>query len=194
VYGAESDLACIAAQLKENLDLLHKLTAMLPKLRDWSTPSIEVLATYKDQMRISDHNWIVTIKTFELGSYTKILAIRKQQQHNNKTMAIQPVGDAGYKIPLIPLLEHLLNQNPPSDPTQPVVVKFTFDRATVTSGKRIQQELGGLQILTPGKSLAEVKSPKNCHINLIYIGGETDEELHEGLANISKVFSHIAGA
>jgi hypothetical protein len=48
---------------------------------------------------------------------------------------IQPVGEVGYEIPLLPYLQHLLKQNPPGDPNKPVIIKFMFDGATMMSGK-----------------------------------------------------------
>ena len=190
MFAGESDLDYMVPQLNEDPDLLSKLVAAVPGLQH-TTPPIEVLAAYKDKMRISDHNWPETVKTFGLGAYAKITAIRKQREKDNSSMAIQPVGEVGYEIPLLPYLQHLLKQNPPGDPNKPVIVKFAFDGATMTSGKRIQQELGGLQILTPGEPLASVKSPKSCHVHIIYIGGETDEELRESLANLSTVHFHL---
>jgi len=56
VYKEESDLACIIKQLKENPKLLNGLVAMLPELHCGHAPPIEVLAAYKDTMRISDHH------------------------------------------------------------------------------------------------------------------------------------------
>jgi len=131
------------------------------------------------------------VETFQLGSYANISAIKKQCQSDNKSMVIQAIGEAGYKIPLLPYLQHLLKQSPPSNPDVRVVVKFAFYGATMTSGKQIQQELGGVQVLTFGELLSNVKSPKNCNIILIYIGGETDEGLHESLANVSKVMTPL---
>ena len=150
---------------------------------------IKALATYKDKMRISDHDWPITVQTFGLGMYAKLTALRKQQHQDNQTMGIQPVGKAGYKISLHAYLKHHLQSHPPSNPTQPVLLKLAFDSATMTSGKRIQQEVGRFQILSPGKELSLVKLPKNCHVYVLYIGSETEEELREALTHTNEVIS-----
>jgi hypothetical protein len=196
LYQEESDLGCLVKQLKEEPDLLSKLIIEIPKINGGTAaqPSIKELVAYKDKMRISDQDWAETVKTFGLGPYVRISAIRKQRMKDNEMTTIWPVGGSGYEILLLPYLQQLLKQNPPSDPTLPVTVKFAFDGATMTSGKRVQQELGGVQLLTAGEPLASVKSPKNCHINVIYIGRETDKELHELLANMSEVCKYFVEA
>lgn len=123
MYKEESDLACIVKQLKEDPDLLNQLVAVVPALRsEGGPPSIEVLAAFKDKMRISDQNWPEAVKMLGLGPYASISAIRKQRQQDNMSMEIQPVGTSGYEIPLVPYLQHLLQQNPPSNPSKPVIV------------------------------------------------------------------------
>lgn len=176
----------ISRQMQENPGLCDELAAV-PGLCNCHSPPISDLAAYKDRMRISDHDWPITVKTFGLGKYARLTAIRKQRNHDNKTMSIRPISDTGYEIPLHAYLQHRLKLHPPSDPKQPVLLKLAFDGATITSGKRIQQEVGGFQILTPGETLASVKSPKNCHVFVLYIGGETDEELREALTTTNEV-------
>lgn len=105
-------------------------------------------------------------------------------------MPIEVVGEISYEVPLHTYLQHHLKHHPPADPTQPILVKFALNGATMTSGKKIQQELGGFQVLTPGELLSLVKSLHNCHIFIIYIGGETEEELHELLGNTKEVLHH----
>lgn len=71
----------------------------------------------------------------------------------------------------------------------PVLLKLVFDGAMMTSGKQIQQEVGGFQILSPGEELSLVKLPKNCHVYVLYIGSETEEELSEALTHTNEVIS-----
>jgi hypothetical protein len=178
----------VIKELKEDSTLLDQVINEL-KMYGGSTPMIQELAAYKDNMGIADHQWHCMMETFKLGSYTNITAMRKQQAQENSYMPIELVGKTGYEISVHHLLEHHLKRNS-ADPSQPILVKFTLNGTNMTSGKHITQELGGLQILTPGESMASVKSPNNCQVFLIYIGGETDEELHQSLASTKEVHSH----
>jgi hypothetical protein len=78
------------------------------------------------------------------------------------------------------MLEFLLTKQPPADPTKPIHLKISFDGGTMTSGKRIQEEIGTLQVLS-GLKLHEVKSHTTAHQWIIYIGREEYEELQEEL-------------
>lgn len=92
-------------------------------------------------------------------------------------------GGPGYQIPLLRFLHWHLARLPASisPPNEPILLKLAFDGATITSGKRITQELGGFQLLHEGEPLSSIKSPQNCHVWVIYIGGETEEELRKEL-------------
>lgn len=62
--------------------------------------------------------------------------------------AIKTPGKRGYEYyDLEEYLRWLLRRDPPKDPTKPVVMKFCFDGATLTSGKRKQQEVAAFNLL-----------------------------------------------
>ena len=98
------------------------------------------------------------------------------------------------------MLTYLLEHNPPPDPSKPVQIKFAFDGGTMTSGKRIQQEQGTLQVLT-GCIFCKLKSHNNAHQWLIYLGDEEHDilakELQDSIEDImslvdTKVFLEIS--
>lgn len=178
--------SCLVEELKDG-DLLNHVRAAVPELQGGHVPSIEALAAYKDRMRIPDRQWHHTVSTFNLGAHASVSMMRKQRENENRTLPIQRASSTGYEIPLRTHLKWYLQHNPPPDPDKSIIIKFALDGANMTSGKRTTQELGGWQILTPGEPLALVKSPRNCHVFLIYIGGESEEELQESLANTKTV-------
>jgi hypothetical protein len=49
----------------------------------------------------------------------------------------------------------------------------------MTTGNRIEEEIGAFQYLwrTDGQKLADIKSPRDTHMWIIYIGGETEDIL-----------------
>ena len=62
------------------------------------------------------------------------------------------------------------------------------------TNNRITEELGTLGLLTDDMSLSELKSPKNTHLFLLCIGGETREELAEELADVTEFINNITNA
>jgi hypothetical protein len=90
---------------------------------------------------------------------------------------VQPTaGGRGAEIPLIAYIHQVLERSPPPQGV-PLYIKFAFDGATMTSGTRTQEEVGAFQFLYTGQKLADVKSPSNSHMWIIYIGAETPEIL-----------------
>ena len=115
------------------------------------------------------------------------------------------MGGKGAEYNIMSLLTQLISKHPPSDPTkvdiakiitlinlflQAIRIKFAFDGANVTNGSRKQQEIGTLEILTD-KTINEVKSYKNCHQWLIYLGAEDTEELRAELERSIPVITHL---
>ena len=96
---------------------------------------------------------------------------------------LQTHGKHGHKLDIKKMLEYFLTKKPPPNPSKPVQIKFAFNRGTMTSGKKIKQEHGTVQILT-GYSLAELKSHNNAHQWLIYLGKEDYDILVEELAGL----------
>lgn len=179
-YGEESYAACLAQQLQEDPSLRVEVVAAVPDLQH-KQPTLEELAAYKDRMRIPDADWHYTVNTFGL-TYATLSQVRRQRLKENETLPMHPTpGGAGYEIPLLDYLRWHLKCHPPPLSPKPLLIKFALDGAMMTAGKRVAQELGGFQVLTPGEPLAQTKSPKNCHIFIIYVGGETDEELRREL-------------
>jgi hypothetical protein len=127
------------------------------------------------------------VNTFNLGSYASVAMMCHQWKEENMTLPLLPVGDTGYEIPLLEYLEWYLEHNLPPTTNKPLELKFALDGANMTLGKWKMQEVGGFQVLTPGELLASVKSPKSCHVFVIYIGGKTEEELQQCLANMNTV-------
>lgn len=76
-------------------------------------------------------------------------------------------------------LQQVMERNPPKDPSRPIYLKFALDGATMTSGVHKQQEVGAFQVLYPGQKLADVKSPTEAHMWIIYLGGETYDVLRQ---------------
>jgi len=76
----------------------------------------------------------------------------------------------------------------PTQPSaEPILLKLAFNGEVITSGKHVPQELGGFQFLHPGESLSLIKYPRNCHVWVVYIGGETEEELWQELQSSIQV-------
>jgi len=72
-------------------------------------------------------------------------------------------------------LEWLFINKPPPETDQPLLLKFAFDGGTMTSGKRIQQEIGTVELIIDGEDIAEIKSCNHCHQWIIYIAEEERE-------------------
>lgn len=56
-------------------------------------------------------------------------------------------------------------------------LKFAFDGASMTSGTFVQEEIGAFQYLYDGQKLADVKSPNEAHMWIVYIGTESQDIL-----------------
>ncbi len=54
----------------------------------------------------------------------------------------------------------------------PIELKIAFDSATMTSGKRVQQEIGTFEIMGEDETLADMRSPAHAHQWLLYFGAE----------------------
>jgi len=68
-----------------------------------------------------------------------------REQWNQELKPINTIGGRGYEFDLLTLLQYLLKNFPPKDPTQIIRIKLAFDGATMSSN-RIQQEIGTVQI------------------------------------------------
>lgn len=85
------------------------------------------------------------------------------------------------------MLEFVLTHTPQKDPSSPIHVKIAFDRGTMTSGKRIQQEVGTFQVLNE-LSLQEAKSHTTAHEFIIYLGLKNILKWQRNLQNHNKTY------
>ncbi len=143
------------------------------------TPSLEKLLTYKDRLHIPDDKWKLMMQTFALGHFASLHQVRNLCSIVNSILPSMPTGGNGYQIVILDYLQWLLEQQPPVTDKKPIIVKFCFDNGTMTLGKRIGEELGAFELLYEDQPLEEIKSPSNCHVWLIYIGSEEQEELEK---------------
>jgi hypothetical protein len=131
------------------------------------------------------------VQMFGLEKYGTIHKLHQHRHTLDNTLPILPTSTLGqgYHIPLCTYLEwHLQQLLLESSPlSTPLLLKLSFDGATITSKKRTQQELGSFQFIWPHELLSSIKSPKNCHVWLVYIGGESEEELCHELQSTIKV-------
>jgi len=92
---------------------------------------------------------------------------------HDKLAAQMPVvptpGGQGHQFAdLLAYIRWLIQREPPKDPTAPITLKFCFDGCTMTSGKRIQQEVGAVDLLYPEFSTAQCKSINTTHQFVLY--------------------------
>jgi surface polysaccharide O-acyltransferase-like enzyme len=80
------------------------------------------------------------------------------------------------------MLEFILKHRPPKNSSEPTQLKISFDGGTMTSGKRIQQEIGTFQVMND-LTFQELKSHTTAHQWIIYIGPEEYEEMIQELAD-----------
>lgn len=171
--------------------LVDNVSLLKEKCTKLSEPAKEALLAFKDRLRIPDNEWPFVVETFNLSSDASIHHIRKLRTTTNDEFGVQTtLGGRGCEYDIRKLLEHLLKTSPPKDATKPIRIKFAFDGANVTSGRRKQQEIGTLEILND-KTVSEAKSYKNCYQWLIYLGAEEKEELRQELARAIPVINDL---
>lgn len=127
----------------------------------------------KDQLRIPDSKWPTIVETFHLPNGLTLHYIRKLRQAMAQELKALPTS-TGHGAELSIHLTWLLKTKPPTSDT--VKVKFAFDGAIVTSGKRKEQVVGSLELLSD-RTLSEVKSYKNANQWIIYLGSEDYDEM-----------------
>lgn len=133
------------------------------------------------------------MSTFQLQDYGTLHALRQQRHTLNSTLPILPTSTSGQgcHIPLLKYLEWHISRLPASvaPSAEPILLKLAFDGATITKARHIQQELGGFQLLHPEEALSSLKSPQTCHVWVVYLGGESWEELVRELESTVEVRS-----
>jgi hypothetical protein len=60
------------------------------------------------------------------------------------------------------MLEFILKHRSPKDASEPIRLKISLDRGTMTSGKRIQEKIDTFQVMN-GLTLRELKSHTTAH-------------------------------
>ena len=114
---------------------------------------------------------------FDLPKHSSIHHIRVLKK---KLPSKPTVGGRGYEVNPIHLLQYILKERPPTDPSKTVQVKFAFDGASVTTKRRRQEEIGTVDIVTD-RTVSEAKSYKNSNQYIIYLGGEDYTTMKEEL-------------
>jgi hypothetical protein len=99
--------------------------------------------------------------------------IRKLKEALAATLAPQrSPGGRGATVNMLLLIEELLRHRPPKDSTSPIIIKWSFDGCTVTSGQRIKCEIGTVEIITD-RTASELKSYHNGAEWIVYFGEES---------------------
>ena len=171
-------------------------------------PTINVLVAFKDRLTITNADWPYVVEIMNLGPGATIHYLHCARQSINNQLhpqqvsasifsyiinKMQTAGKCGHELNIKAMLEYLLLHNPPKDNSIPIQIKFSLDGGTVTSGKKIKQEQGTLQILT-SHTLRELKSHNSAHQWLIYIGEEDHDILAEKLRHsLPDIISLIDG-
>ncbi len=92
-------------------------------------------------------------------------------------MQLYQIGNVGYQYDLAMYVVQMLQDDPPSNLSIPVILKLAIDGAIMTLHRKISQVISGIHYLCPGAPLSQTKSPDSCHVVTMYIGGETEAEL-----------------
>jgi len=127
----------------------------------------DVLLAIKDEFFIPDSKWDRFVRMVQLSSKCTLHHIRPLRKKLNDSMPTVPT---------------------PKDPTQTVTVKFCFDGATVTTGKRIQQEVAAYNLLYPEFTESQV-----CQF-LLYFGKEDRAIFAEEMAETIPIRSSLCCA
>ena len=179
----------LAALVEEEPDLHQHIT--LPP------PTLARLLALKDSLLIPDSRWEEVADTFNVP-HASLSAIRRYPTLKDLRVISKLIkyrlratiewegclvrttaGGRGAELPLLAYMRQVLEQDRArlQGGTNPIHVKFALDGATMTSGSFVQEEVGAFQYLYEGEKLADVKSPREAHMWIIYIGAETEEIL-----------------
>lgn len=181
----------VLLEQKETATYLLNNSQLLEDQLQLQQPTKEALLAFKDQLLIPDSDWPFVVETFKLKGEVTIHYLRQlRQEWDSELKPKKTVTGRGAELDLIHLLQWLLKKNPPKDSHAPIEIKFAFDGATITNGKRIQQEVGTLEILT-NRTISEIKSPSNAVQWIIYLGTEDPEDLREELQNALPSLKHL---
>ena len=136
---------------------------------------------FQERFRIPDIEWSTVVEFFKLPKHASIHHIRILKKKVNENFLAKPTaGGRGYEINPIHLLQYILKQRPPTDPSKPIQVKFAFDGASVTTKRRRQEEVATIDVIID-RTTSEAKSYKNSNQYMIYLGGEDYKTMKEEL-------------
>lgn len=80
-----------------------------------------------------------------------------QAKLNEEMKTVPTAGGQGYEYHnLEEYIQWILRTDPPTNPDDPIMMKFCFDGATLTSTKQIQQEVAAFNLLYSDMSDAQV--------------------------------------
>jgi len=164
----------IIQYLKANIAEFNELT--------YHQPALDAVLAWKDRIRVPDHQWPYTMDVFHLDKERSVYYLSKRKKEINSQMPPEPTGGNGYQFPLLNYIRWILEKFPP--PVRKLILKIAFDGATVTSGKRLKQEIGTFDFLFDGLDLSTTKSATNAHQFIIYLGGEDREDLVKELEQV----------
>jgi hypothetical protein len=163
---------CLAFLIRNDFNTIKYLTDNIKAFRtiiqNCNRPTIQVLSALKDKLLISDINWRYLASVFEIEDYATITYLKSFQKSINNEIPLNATpGGKGSELALYDLIKMVIEKKPPPDNSKPLLVKFAFDGATMTTGKRIKQEIGTLEFLYDGITLEQAKSPNNAYQLLV---------------------------
>lgn len=151
------DLDSALTNWLERDDGALQATADVPLLR--SPPlDLEDVAALKDELRITNKEWPMLVKRLKLADGNTIHYIQMTQHKIDKEMPVVPTpGGGGHQYhSLKAYIKWILQQVPPKHPDEEILLKFSWDGTTLTSGKRLQMEVGAFNLLYPDYMVAQV--------------------------------------
>ncbi len=157
-----------------------------------SQPTVKQLLSFKDSLQIPDHKWDLVMSTFKLEANASIYQLRNLRTIVQEILPTRPTAANGYQIAILAFLQWILTKKPPVGGNEKrIPLKFCFDNGTMTSEKRIGQELGAFELIQEGQTMAKVKSPSNCHVWLLYFGSKDREELEKEVAGGVEAINYL---
>jgi hypothetical protein len=194
LYQEEEYEKIIAKLLEGEEVVVRYLQENVPAFEElMSKPTREVLLAYKDKMHIPDHRWHITVHTFRLGDYATIHHLKKiRKQENEELPIVMTPGGNGAQIDLLTYLKWCLEGYDPLLPDdESLLLKLVYDGGRMTSRTKKAQEIGTFNLLFPGQSLSEIRSPRNSHQWIIFFAEETRENLRQELKDGIKVINRL---
>jgi len=153
----EKDLPQALIDWLERDDGALKMMSDVPFLQ-YAALDVDLVAALKDRLRITNNEWPDLVKSLNLPDGNSVHYIRAAQQKIDKEMpVVKTPGGRGHQYHnLETYIQWLIQQAPPKDPSHKLLLKFCFNKATLTSGKKIQQKVKAFNLLYPNFITAQV--------------------------------------